>query len=49
MTIPVLLLINKIDQSDQKTLGDIVERWHALLPNAEILPVSAKTSLAPPR
>src|SRR5574344_898320 len=38
----VLLLINKIDQSDQKTLGDIVERWHALLPNAEILPVSAK-------
>ena len=42
MNIPVLLLINKIDQSDQKTLGDIVERWHALLPNAEILPVSAK-------
>ena len=42
MTIPVLLLINKIDQSDQKTLGDIVDRWHALLPNAEILPVSAK-------
>ena len=42
MTIPVLLLINKIDQSDQKTLGDIVEKWHALLPNAEILPISAK-------
>lgn len=42
MTIPVLLLINKIDESDQKTLGDIVEKWHALLPNAEILPVSAK-------
>lgn len=42
LTVPVLLLINKIDQSDQKTLGDIVERWHALLPNAEILPVSAK-------
>jgi GTP-binding protein Era len=42
MTVPVLLLINKIDQSDQKTLGDIVEKWHELLPNAEILPVSAK-------
>ena len=42
MTIPVLLLINKIDQSDQKTLGDTVERWHSLLPNAEILPISAK-------
>ena len=42
MTIPVLLLINKIDESDQKQLGDIVERWHTLLPNAEILPISAK-------
>ena len=42
MKIPVLLLINKIDESDQKTLGDIVEKWHTLLPNAEILPISAK-------
>ena len=42
MPVPVLLLINKIDQSDQKTLGDIVEKWHGLLPNAEILPISAK-------
>ena len=42
MTIPVLLLINKIDESTQKALGDIVERWHALLPKAEILPISAK-------
>ena len=42
MTAPVLLLINKIDQSDQKGLGDIVEKWHGLLPNAEILPISAK-------
>lgn len=42
MPVPVLLLINKIDQSDQKTLGDIVEKWHSLLPNAEILPISAK-------
>ena len=42
MTIPVILLINKIDESDQKTLGDIVAKWHALLPNAEILPISAK-------
>ncbi len=41
MSVPVLLLINKIDQSDQKTLGNIVERWHTLLPNAEILPISA--------
>jgi len=42
MTIPVILLINKIDVSDQKALGDIVEKWHAMLPDAEILPISAK-------
>lgn len=41
MDVPVLLLINKIDQSDQKSLGTIVEKWHSLLPNAEILPISA--------
>lgn len=42
MNIPVLLLINKIDQSNQKDLGNIVMKWHSLLPNAEILPISAK-------
>jgi len=49
MEIPVLLLINKIDelggqssQSSQQLLGDIVAHWHSLLPNAEILPISAK-------
>ena len=42
MTIPVLLLINKIDESDQQKLGDLVELWHKLLPEAEILPISAK-------
>lgn len=41
MTIPVILLINKIDQSEQKSLGKLVEQWHTLLPNAEILPISA--------
>ena len=70
MTIPVLLLINKIDElqrlggrgerlentsaadkslttnhqplTPQQLLSDIVEKWHGLLPNAEILPISAK-------
>ena len=53
MTIPVILLINKIDSltpnpspkgegSSQDRLGEIVEKWHVLLPNAEILPISAK-------
>ncbi len=72
MSIPVLLLINKIDEleqagqpenngkseksgklekggktgkasvTSQSRLIEIVERWHQLLPNAEILPISAK-------
>ncbi len=41
LSIPVILLINKIDQSDQKGLGIIVQKWHSLLPNSEILPISA--------
>ena len=41
--IPVLLVINKIDLlKDQTELEKIVERWHTILPNAEILPASAK-------
>ena len=47
MDTPILLLINKIDElgekkNSQQALAEIVERWHALLPNAEILPISAK-------
>lgn len=42
MEIPVILLINKIDESVQDQLGDLVETWHKLLPKAEILPISAK-------
>ena len=56
MDIPILLLINKIDQLGKSTtadgketkaanptevLGLLVERWHQLLPKAEILPISA--------
>lgn len=42
MEIPVILLINKIDESEQNQLSDLVETWHKLLPKAEILPISAK-------
>ena len=53
MDIPVLLLINKIDtpiappegtgpMSPDELLAALVEKWHALLPKAEILPISAK-------
>lgn len=42
-TIPVLLVINKIDLvKDQAQLEEIVARWKELLPNAEIFPTSAK-------
>ena len=56
MDMPVLLLINKIDQlgkndggeekkkkptNPTELLGQLVERWHKLLPKAEILPISA--------
>lgn len=46
LNIPVILLVNKIDelagQTSQARLGEIVEKWHSLLPSAEILPISAK-------
>ena len=38
---PVLVLINKIDLSDQKALTEKVESWHEALPEAEIIPISA--------
>jgi len=38
---PVLVLINKIDLSDQKALTEKVELWHEALPGAEIIPISA--------
>ncbi|MEX0983340.1 MAG: GTPase Era [Bacteroidales bacterium] len=38
---PVILLINKIDLTDQETLEVKVDQWKAILPNAEIFPVSA--------
>ena len=41
MDVPVLLLINKIDLSNQEALTTLVETWHELLPAAEIIPISA--------
>ena len=39
---PVLLLINKIDLSNQQELEKMVLLWHELLPKAEIYPISAQ-------
>jgi GTP-binding protein Era len=38
---PILLLINKIDQGDQKKIENKIAYWHELMPKAEILPISA--------
>ena len=41
LDVPVLLLINKIDLSNQEKLVELVEAWKELLPKAEIIPISA--------
>jgi len=38
---PVIILINKIDLSEQKKLEQTIEKWHKLIQKAEILPISA--------
>ena len=40
---PVLLIINKIDLSNQADLEKMVAIWKELLPKAEIIPVSAQS------
>ena len=39
--IPVLLVINKIDLSNQEKLEELSEKWEEILPEARIIPVSA--------
>lgn len=39
--IPIILLINKIDVSNQKVLEEQMLHWHEQLPKAEVMPISA--------
>jgi len=39
--IPVIIVVNKIDLSNQADLEKIVESWHQLFPDSSIIPVSA--------
>lgn len=41
LKVPLILLINKIDQTDQVSLETTVELWKKMLPKAQILPISA--------
>ena len=45
LQVPILLLINKIDLTNQEELVKLVEEWHELIPQAEIIPISATSSL----
>ena len=40
---PIILLLNKIDTSDQKILEKQAELWQSKVPNAEFYPISALT------
>lgn len=42
LKIPVLVLVNKIDTTEQEQLVETVEYWHEKFPDSEILPISAK-------
>lgn len=43
LDVPVLVLINKIDLTDQQALEKMVDEWHTIFPKAEIIPICAKT------
>ncbi len=42
--VPTLLVINKIDLSNPQQLNELVDKWQAELPDAVVVPVSAKES-----
>lgn len=41
MQVPLIVLINKIDLTNQQALQAKFDEWHAILPQAEIMPISA--------
>lgn len=41
LPVPTLVIINKIDLSDEATVNKMFEEWHEKLPEASILPISA--------
>ena len=40
--VPTLVVVNKIDLTTQEALEALVEKWRATLPDAEIIPISAR-------
>jgi GTP-binding protein Era len=39
----IILVVNKIDLIDEEKLVELVEKWHTVLPEAEVIPISAIT------
>lgn len=39
--VPVLLLINKVDLSNQEAVHKLISQWQDILPNADVFPISA--------
>ena len=44
MNIPILLVINKIDISNQKEVVELMGRWKEILPQSEVFPISSKAN-----
>lgn len=42
LTCPVIIVINKIDISDQDTVLNLMEEWKSMVPNAIVIPASAQ-------
>ncbi len=42
LTCPVIIVVNKIDVSTQEKVTELMERWQGLVPNAKIIPTSAR-------
>lgn len=44
VSLPIIIVVNKIDLTNQDELAEIVERWHTLFPSSAIIPISAKNN-----
>ncbi len=41
LNIPIILVINKVDLSNQEKVIQLVEQWKSMMPKADVLPISA--------
>jgi len=41
MSIPIIVVVNKIDTLEQERVNELLDKWKELMPTAEVIPVSA--------